>query len=102
MKKAVKLFVLIALAILLFCFSQAVAEMNGSCGENASWTLNEETGTLTSTGSGAIKMGWSSYKDDIIDVEIQEGITSISSDSFYGCSSLQNITIPSSVTSIGE
>ncbi len=102
MKKAVKWFVLFILAMLLFGFSQAFAEKSGSCGNNASWTLNEETGLLTITGSGEIKSGWGSYIGDIVNVEIQEGITSISSYTFSGCASLRSIIIPSGVTSIGE
>lgn len=42
------------------------------------------------------------YQEQVISVEIQEGITSIESATFYGCINLTSIEIPSGVTSIGD
>ena len=39
---------------------KAKAEINYSCGENAVWSLDTETKTLTISGTGAINSGGSS------------------------------------------
>ena len=41
------------------------------------------------------------YQGEGGDVVIPEGVTSIGSGAFSGCSSLTSVTIPASVTSIG-
>ncbi len=78
-------------------------EHSGTCGENLTWTLDAE-GTLTIEGTGEMTSPspWEIYRDDITNVIIKDGVTSISSDAFYNHSFLQTITIGSSVTSIGD
>ena len=53
------------------------------------------SGSVTSIGNSAF-YGCSSLQN----ITIPESVTSIENNAFYGCSSLQNITIPESVTSI--
>ena len=54
----------------------------GSCGKNASWTFDKETGTLTISGTGAI-MDYASKKSpfyrqaEITSVVIENGITTL-------------------------
>lgn len=81
---------------------------SGSCGENASWTLNEY-GNLTVSGSGNISdfddeepAPWKEYASDIVSVTITKGIEGIGSGSFSDCSALTEVTIPESVMAIGE
>ena len=71
----------------------------GTCGLDATWELNED-GLLTITGSGEIECGWADYKDQIKNVIIQEGVNSIATHAFAGCTSLQSIEIPEGVTRI--
>lgn len=114
---------------------------SGTCGTNVTWKLND-TGTLIIEGTGfmtsyrdATAQGesihshsdapWDAKKDDIKQVVIREGVTSIGSyafncfysltdvvipesmewignDAFYGCDSLITVSIPKNVESIGS
>ena len=76
---------------------------------NLTWTLNESTGELVISGIGEMDdflfdsttVAWRHYSSFIKIVTIDNGVTSIGSCAFYGCTGLTNITIPDSVTSIG-
>ena len=81
--------------------ASAWASTSGTCGENATWTL-DDNGTLTISGSGNISKGWSNYEPSIKNVVIGNEILGIGSYAFSYCSALSSVTIPSSVTSIGE
>ena len=48
---------------------------------------------------GTIKV---KYKNEIISIEIEEGVTTIGYNAFYSCTSLKEIIIPSTVTGIGN
>ncbi len=55
-------------------------------------------------GGSVTNIGYYAFgkSSNITSVTISEGVQSISSDAFYGCSGLTSITIPSSVTTIGS
>lgn len=78
----------------------------GTCGENATWTLDDQ-GLLTISGNGAmadyLDYGSPWYDNtDITAAVIQSGITHIGNRAFQNCSNLTDITIPDSVTGIGD
>ena len=79
---------------------------SGSCGSNVTWELNTE-GALKIKGSGemmdcsASSAPWSSYRDSITSVVIEDGVSGIGERSFENCTGLTSIRIPDSVTSIG-
>ncbi len=75
----------------------------GSCGENVRYSFNSETDELTITGRGSIsgKLPWFKFKDQVKSIIIEEGVENIPHCAFNGCTSLQEVTIPNSVTTIG-
>lgn len=93
----------------------------GTCGDNLTWTLTENgeadftyTGrtrtplTLTITGTGAMTdygfgdTPWWSNSIAITHLELPEGLTHVGKMAFELSSFIQSVTLPASVTSIGE
>ena len=124
-----------AMLLLVMMLTTAMAwaqNESEQCGDNLTWELNDNT--LTISGSGAMydydlevnPTPWSSYADQINEVVIGNGVTSIGALAFSDCNSLGSVTfaegsqlksigalafsstgltsieIPASVTSIGE
>ena len=80
---------------------------SGQCGSGLTWTLDD--GTLVIEGQGAMEdwghhgteTPWFEYRGDIRVVVIKDGVTHIG-DHAFPCQSMVSVTIPGSVTSIGE
>ena len=101
-------------ALLSACtFSAYAAVVDGTCGDNLTWTLNTKDSTLVIAGTGEMTNftradmninlpSWYGYTSYIKYVTIQDGVTSVGSLAFSNCSSLTSINIPNSVTSIGD
>ena len=95
-------------ALLSACtFSAYAAVVDGTCGDNLTWTLNTKDSTLVIAGTGEMAnygyspAPWSDYKIYIKYVTLPDGLTNIGEWAFRDCSKLTSITIPNSVTSIG-
>ena len=77
----------------------------GQAGDKIDWTLYG-SGKLVLEGSGNMwhwqsrSAPWNSYKDQILSVEIMEGITNIGAYAFYYHTNLTSVSIPGSVTHI--
>ena len=104
---------MLALAILLV-LSMAPAvwadDLSGQCGENVTWRL--DNGWLIISGSGAmtnysteesfLNAPWIQYKDNIKNVRIEAGVTTVGDNSFVLCNELSSVTLPDTITSIGN
>ena len=92
----------------LFDFKAEAATYSGTCGDNLTWSFDENTGVLSITGTGAMTdytsssdVPWEFHRDYIEMVDIGSGVTTIGDFAFGGCSILTNATIGNSVTTIG-
>ena len=142
-----RIIILLSLVMCLFFAFSASAEVvdSGICGDNLTWTF-DDNGTLTISGTGDMydwdldplddeNIPWNSYihrmliknviietgvtsigraafyrqhdgpemlDNSIVSVSIPNSVTSIGERAFAGCNNLKAIVIPDSVTSIGE
>jgi len=104
MKKQILLFLMMLLPVV------ASADDSGTCGSNVTYSFNEVSHTLTISGNGAIwdydiessNQPWVNYRDEILYVIIESGVTYIGQYSFDDCKAIISVEIPNSVTSIGD
>lgn len=80
---------------------------SGKCGENAYWEF-DGVDTLTISGDGEmenygiIRAPWWEYKNEIVALRIDYGITTIGDFAFCDCNNLTDIIMSDSVTQIGD
>ena len=79
---------------------------SGKWWTNLTWTLDDK-GTLTISGKGDMSpeynreyYPWYEYSNDIVNVVIESGVTSISTYAFSGYPNIKSVTIPNTVTEI--
>lgn len=91
----------------------SLQSIEGVCGENLTWNLDETTGTLTISGTGDMEdyyydnessgdEPWFEKRDQIVKVIIENGVTSIGRSAFGGLRKLKSIELSESITSIGR
>ena len=119
MKKHWKLLLLcVAIATIMcaLCFSLNAVNYSGKCGgegdgSNTTWSFNTDTGLLKFEGTGKMAnygpdgnllCPWHRHANDILSVEIGDGITTIASCAFYNCRNITSVVIPEGVTTIGD
>lgn len=82
--------------------------VQGSCGENLTWKLSDN-GLLTISGNGkmdnydsAKKTPWYDYADQIKEIIVEKGVTSIGNFAFYGLTDIKEITLPKGMEVVGD
>jgi len=108
-----KYFVLVAVVVFGAVLCNGVYGRGGDyeenkCGENVTWDLVD--GVLTISGEGEMygfddyynPVPWKSVRNEIEEVVIENGVTSIGGFAFKYCKSLKSVTIASSVETIGD
>lgn len=108
-------------AVLAICMLLTIAPItafastgSGTCGDNISWEL-DESGTLTLTGSGAMRdyaysssggddvSPWREFEmgNDIKKIVVGDGITSIGKYAFRDCDEVTEVSLPAGLKKIG-
>ena len=96
----------LTLLVMMLTATTAWADDSGECGNGVTYYYKESTNTLTISGEGAMENygtpPWYSYRADIKAVVIEDGVMGIGNSAFQQCRSLTSISIPNSVTYIGD
>lgn len=83
-------------------------EYEGTCGENLTWFFDDETGMLTISGNGPMidfydgNKPWQHLRDDVVNIVVSSGVTSISRNAFSDFYELINVTIAGTVEVIED
>ncbi len=100
---------------LVFCGTAlAMIESGNSCGENVTWSLNEENGILTISGEGPMKNDYTTNENNRIfylppwwyrrymirSIIVEEGVTDIGEYAFYGCDQVTSVHLPDTLRTI--
>lgn len=85
-----------------------INSLGDSCGGDLTWSFDDSTGTLTVSGTGdmytftdAVRVPWLSISNDITNVVIEEGVTSIGDYAFANCLNIEKVSLPTTLNSIG-
>ena len=85
---------------------------SGTCGKNAVWSFDAETGTLTISGTGSTtnyayhfvseQAPWTPLSGQLTKVVVEDGITRLGNHAFTECVNLVEVVLPDSVTELGS
>ena len=91
--------------------SSAAPATSGKCGDNVFWSFDAETGELVIEGEGDMydyseysHSPWyaGGFKDDIVSVKIQYGVSSVGDYAFWRCTWLSSVKLSYGLLSIGD
>lgn len=104
-RNRMRLVVLMSVLALLFALpAMAHAASSGTCGDNLTWTL-DDNGLLTISGEGTMEnFTWDTlpWGNAINQVVIEDSVTTIGDYAFHNCQSLTSVSIADSVSGIGN
>lgn len=98
---------LIVVSVLFFPTQTEAQVISETCGENATFTLNEE-GTLVIYGGGKVTKEFGLDENDKINankiknIVVKEGITELGEMCFSGCKKVTSVQLPSTLEVLGE
>ena len=107
MKKCCLFSIMMIAALLLCAAASAETLYSGTCGDALTWKLDDQ-GVLTISGTGGMTdysfagSPWNNQRSLVKKVVIEDGVTRIGASAFMSCTALSEITIPDTVTTIGE
>ena len=91
---AVSVCVMVVLLYFVDTPAQAAVVESGTCGDNLTWTLDDE-GTLVIEGEGEMTSSpWREYAAYVTNAVIGDGVTKVPMGALAGCGNLESITLP--------
>ncbi len=104
-RRIIAVLCLLALVLTMpqFAFRASAEVVEGTSGENISWSLDTQTGVLTVSGTGELPRSFwvdVTHKEQVKHVEISEGVTGIPDFAFILFDNLTSISIPASTISV--
>ena len=105
MKRWMMLTTLLILLAVLPLRASAEGNLSGTCGENAVWSFDSQSNTLTISGQGAIRDDaqeeFADFCGAVTKVVIEDGITSIGANALHNLIGAYEVVLPASVQYIG-
>ena len=103
--KTLSIILAILMVMSIIPITASAETKSGTCGENATWTYDSSTYTLTISGTGEMydyfwNSPWENFKNGIKTIIISDGITVVTSEAFCDCIQLTSVTLPDSLKSI--
>lgn len=101
---AILLAILCTLNLTVVSFAEETVT-SGTCGESAEWVYDEESATLTVSGTGEIEdryNGWESFRKKVKVLKVCEGLTRIGIEVFDQFTALEDVSLPESLEIIGK
>ncbi len=92
------------------CRLEVGPAIEGTCGDDLTWSY-DRAGTLTISGSGPMtdwsflgsdSTPWYPLRDEITNVIVNSGVTTVGACAFAGLTALQEVTLPASIAVIGD
>jgi len=96
-------------AELSYTYVEGVCGTGGNNGDNVKWKLNLVTGQMTISGNYIMKSyteaspaPWYAYRTSIKTLVIEPGVVTVGMLTFYNCTNLTSVSMPSSINAIGD